>query len=309
MKKYLVTGGAGFIGSNIVEELVFRGESVRVLDNFSTGRRQNIEHLLNDIELIEGDIRDFHTVFKAVQGIDYVLHQAALPSVPRSVIDPISSNEVNIKGTLNLLYASRDARVKRFVFASSSSVYGENQQSPKMEDFAPYPKTPYAVTKITGEYYCRNFFELYGLETVCLRYFNAFGPRQNPYSQYSAVIPLFLKALQSGKSPIVYGDGLQSRDFTFVKNNVNANFLACEAPQAAGQIYNIASNTSYTLLDVIAQINRLLGTKIDPVFEAERPGDIKHSLASISKAQDQLGYRVDIGFESGLEKLIANPGF
>ena len=239
--KFLVTGGAGFIGSNIVEELLKRGYSVRILDNFSTGRRENIKEFLNDIELIEGDIRSYHTVQKAVKGIDVILHQAALPSVPRSINDPITTNEVNVGGTLNILDAAKDAGVKRIVFASSSSVYGDNPVLPKHEGMLPNPLSPYAVSKLTGEHYMRVFNKLYGLETISLRYFNVFGPKQDPNSQYSAVIPKFIKAIKEDRKPIIYGDGMQSRDFTYVANVVEANILAatadCETPLIMNCVY------------------------------------------------------------------------
>jgi UDP-glucose 4-epimerase len=306
MARYLVTGGGGFIGSNLVEELLKRGEDVRVLDNFATGRRQNLTPYLNDIELIEGDLRSYHTVAKAVQDVDFILHQAALPSVPRSVNDPISSNDVNVTGIVNLLYAAKESRVSRVVYASSSSVYGDNPVSPKHESFVPNPKSPYAVSKITGEYYCKVFHQLYGLETVCFRYFNVFGPRQDPNSQYSAVIPKFLKLMKNGKRPTIYGDGLQSRDFTYVSNNVNANILACEAPGVAGKVYNIACGDSFSLIDLVNALNDILGTSIEPKFMEERAGDVKHSKADITAAKNDLMYKVEVNFREGLERLAAS---
>lgn len=253
LAKYLVTGGAGFIGSNIVEELVDRNESVRVLDNLSTGRRENIEPFMDKIEFIEGDLRDLDAVRKAVEGVDYVLHQGALPSVPRSIDEPLTTNEVNVNGTLKVLIAARDAGVKRVVYASSSSIYGNSEVLPKREDMPPNPLSPYAISKLAGENYCRIFYQIYGLETVCLRYFNVFGPRQDPTSQYSAVIPKFINAMLNGERPIIYGDGKQSRDFTFVANVVQANLLACEANGVAGELFNVACGERYTLLDLIAE--------------------------------------------------------
>ncbi len=304
MATYLVTGGAGFIGSNIVRELVARGEGVRVLDNFSTGRRENLAEVLNDIELIEGDVRDPSACRRAVAGVEYVLHQGAIPSVQRSVDDPFISNEANVNGTLNLLIAARDAGVRRVVYASSSSVYGDSPTLPKHEDMTPRPRSPYAVSKLAAEYYCQVFTEVYGLETVSLRYFNVFGPRQDPTSQYSAVIPLFVQAMLAGEPPVVYGDGLQSRDFTYVSNNVEANLLAATAPGVAGRVFNIACGKRYTLLDLIAMLNDILGTRIDPVFAPPRPGDVKHSLADIRLAQEQMSYTVDVDFETGLERTV-----
>jgi nucleoside-diphosphate-sugar epimerase len=302
---YLITGGAGFIGSNIVHELVARGETVRVLDDFSTGQRENLADVLDDIELIVGDLRNPDACQRAVEGIEYVLHQGAIPSVQRSVDDPSTSNDANVSGTLNLLIAARDANVHRVVYASSSAVYGDSPTLPKHEDMIPLPKSPYAVSKLSAEYYCQAFTEVYGLETVSLRYFNVFGPRQDPTSQYSAVIPLFVTAMLAGESPTVYGDGLQSRDFTYVSNNVEANLLAAKAPGIAGQVYNVACGKRYTLLDLIAVLNDILGMHVEPVFAPPRPGDIKHSLADIRRAQECMSYTVDVDFEAGLERTVA----
>lgn len=302
--RYLVTGGAGFIGSNIVDRLVSDGAEVRVLDNFATGKKSNIEHNLGKIELIEGSITDLETVKRAVDGVDYVLHQAALPSVPRSVKDPIASNEANIDGTLNVLVASRDAGVKRVVYAASSSAYGDTPTLPKREDMPPNPLSPYALTKLAGEYYCRIFYKIYGLETVALRYFNVFGPRQDPTSQYAAVIPKFVESIMDGKSPMIFGDGQQTRDFTFVKNNVEANLLACTAPGVGGEIFNIACGQRYSLIDLVKGINENLGTSVEPVFDETRAGDVKHSLADIEKAKKMLGFKPLVGFEEGLLEVI-----
>lgn len=306
MAMYLITGGAGFIGSNIAKELVSRGESVRILDNFSTGKRENLHPFRQnpDFEIFEGDLRSFHIVRDAVKGCDFVLHQGALPSVPRSVKDPITSNDVNIMGTLNVLEAAREFGVKRVVFASSSSIYGNSETLPKTESMPVAPLSPYALTKYAGERYCQIYHQLYGLETVALRYFNVFGPNQDPSSQYSAVIPKFIKLIRDGKSPIIYGDGSQSRDFTYVSNNVEANILACTAPNVAGQVFNIACGERYTLIDLMNNINDILGTQIQPIFEKERVGDVKHSMAGIEKAKDQLGFKIQTSFTEGLRKLI-----
>jgi UDP-glucose 4-epimerase len=308
--KYLVTGGAGFIGSNIVRELLVRGEQVRVLDNFSTGKRENLLPFNGNpnLEVIEGDLRSFHIVRDAVRGCDFVLHQGALPSVPRSIKDPITSNEVNINGTLHILEAAREFGVRRVVFASSSSVYGNSETLPKVETMPVAPLSPYALTKYAGERYCQVFHALYGLETVALRYFNVFGPNQDPTSQYSAVIPKFIKLIKEGKRPVIYGDGSQSRDFTYVSNNVEANILACTAPGVAGEVFNIACGERYTLLDLVNTINEILGTYVQPIFESPRPGDVKHSLAGIEKAQQMLQFEVKVRFREGLVKTIETLG-
>ena len=306
MAIYLVTGGAGFIGSNIVKDLLSRGEQVRVLDNFATGKRENLFPFKDNpnLEVFEGDLRSFHIVRDAVKGVDYVLHQGALPSVPRSVKDPITSNDVNINGTLNILEASKEFGVKRVVFASSSSVYGNSEVMPKMETMPVSPMSPYAVTKYAAERYCQVFFQLYGLETVCLRYFNVFGPNQDPTSQYSAVIPKFIKLIKEGKRPVIYGDGTQSRDFTYVSNNVEANILACTTDNVAGEVFNIACGERYSLIDLVDNINLLYGTDVQPVFEETRPGDVKHSLAGIDKAKTLLKFNVRTHFIEGLKSLI-----
>jgi len=304
MTHYLITGGAGFIGSNIVEELLRRGERVRVLDNFSTGRQENIAPFLAQIELIEGDLRDLPTVRRAAAGVDIVLHQAALPSVQRSIDDPLTTDAINATGTLHVLLAARDAGVKRVVYASSSSVYGDSPTLPKREDMLPLPKSPYATTKITGEYYCRVFWQVYGLETVALRYFNVFGPRQDPTSHYAAVVPRFVTALLRGEPPTVYGDGLQSRDFTYVANVVQANLLAAVAPGVAGEAFNVACGERYTLLDLLAALNDILGARIAPVHAPARPGDVRHSLADITAARQKLNYRVEVNFSEGLRRTV-----
>ena len=307
-KNFLVTGGAGFIGSNIVKTLLEKGAKVRILDNFATGKRENIAPFLKNknFELIEGDLRDFSTVKKAVEGINYVLHQGALPSVPRSIEDPITTNNVNILGTLNILEAAKGMKVKRVVYASSSSVYGDSKVLPKKEDMSPNPLSPYALSKYAGERDCQLYYQIYGLETVCLRYFNVFGPNQDPTSQYSAAIPKFIYSMKNDKTPIIYGDGSQSRDFTFVENVVEANLLACGTDdKLLGEIFNIACGKSYTILELVNFINKILGKEIKPELAEPRTGDIKHSLASIEKAKNTLGYQPKIDFEQGLRKLIS----
>jgi nucleoside-diphosphate-sugar epimerase len=301
---YLVTGAAGFIGSNIVEELVERGEAVRAFDNLSTGHLSNLEPFLPKITFIEGDLRDESALADAVRGVDYVLHEGALASVPRSVADPLTSHEANATGTLKLLLAARDAGVKRVVFASSSSVYGDSPTLPKHEDMPTSPLSPYAVTKLAGEEYCKVFTRVYGMPTVALRYFNVFGPRQDPHSQYAAVIPAFIDSALSGKRPTIYGDGQQTRDFTYVKNVVLANLLACSTSAADGRSVNIACGDRISLLDLMSQINILLGTNIEPIFEPERAGDVKHSLADISRAESLLGYRTEIPFAEGMRRTV-----
>jgi UDP-glucose 4-epimerase len=303
--KFLVTGGAGFIGSNIVAELLKQNHTVRVLDNFSTGRRQNLQAVRQDIELIEGDLRSYHTVAHAVRGVEAILHQAALPSVPRSINDPITSNDVNVGGTLNLLDAARDAGVRRVVFASSSSVYGDTPELPKHEGMTPNPLSPYAVSKLTGEHYLRVFHRLYGLETIALRYFNVFGPNQDPMSQYSAVIPLFIKAIMEERQPIIFGDGTQSRDFTYISNVVNANLLAATKQlDHYGLAMNIACHERITLNDLVKELNQILNKNIQPIYQAPRPGDVKHSFAAIGLIQETLGFEVGVRFEDGLKKAV-----
>lgn len=305
MSIYLVTGGAGFIGSNIVKKLVENGETVRVLDNCSTGKLENIKPFLEHVEFLEGDFTDMEMAKKAVVGVDYVLHQGAIPSVPRSVDDPIKTNNANILGTLNMLIASRDARVKRFVYAASSSAYGDSLVMPKVETMPIAPKSPYAIQKLTGEQYCQNFYTLYGLETVCLRYFNVFGPNQDPTSVYSAVIPLFIKKILAGESPAIYGDGETSRDFTYVDNNVDAVLRACTtSSECAGEVINIACGYEISLNQLVHKINAELGTTVTSIYKDERKGDVKHSLADISKAERLLGYKPLVSFEEGLKKTI-----
>lgn len=304
--KYLVTGGAGFIGSNLVRKLLELDEDVRILDNFATGKRENILPLINNphLTVIEGDLRSFHIVRTAVKGVDYILHQGALPSVPRSINDPITTNDVNILGTLNILEAAKEFGVKRVVCASSSSIYGNSETLPKIETMPVNPMSPYALTKYAQERYCQIYYNLYGLETVALRYFNVFGPNQDPTSQYSAVIPKFIKHMSEDKEPVIYGDGTQSRDFTYVDNVVYANLLACNAEKAAGEVINIACGESYTLLELVKMINEILGKNIEPRFAPERPGDVKHSWAGIDKAKELLDYEVKVAFKEGLANTI-----
>ncbi len=304
MSTYLVTGGAGFIGSNIVDELLRRGQTVRVLDNFATGREENLQDAGDRIELIRGDVRDMAAVDAAVAGCDFVLHQAALASVPRSIADPVANNEVNAQGTLNVLVAAQKHGVKRVVYASSSSVYGDSEELPKVESMTPNPRSPYAVAKLAAEYYCRVFAELHGMTTVALRYFNVFGPRQDPGSQYSAVIPIFVKALVEGKAPIIHGDGEQSRDFTYIDNVVGANLLACEANVGGGKVYNIACGGRFTLNQLYAALAARVGTDLRPVYGPPRAGDVKHSMAAIDRIQRELGYRVSVSFEDGIERTV-----
>jgi UDP-glucose 4-epimerase len=302
--RYLVTGAAGFIGSNIVEELVRRGSEVRGIDNFATGRRENIEPFRQSMEFIEGDIRDADALRKAMKGVDAVLHQAAIPSVPRSISDPATSHDVNVNGTLNVLLVARECGVRRIVNASSSSVYGDSPTLPKREDMPTNPLSPYAVSKLSAERYCSVFSRIYGMEAISLRYFNVFGPRQDPTSQYSAVIPRFIRAMQHGEQPVIYGDGEQSRDFTFVANTVAANLRASEVPFEAGIAVNCACHEQTTLNDLVGQLNGLLGTNIKAKHADPRPGDIKHSYADISLAGKTIGFRPTVGFKQGLQLTV-----
>jgi nucleoside-diphosphate-sugar epimerase len=304
MSFFLITGGAGFIGSHLVETLLERGHRVRVLDNFLTGKRENLAAFLDRIELIEGDLRDPAACRQATTGIDYVLHQAALASVPRSIADPFTTDEINVRGTLNILWAAAEAKVRRLVFASSSSVYGDEPNLPKREGVEGRLLSPYAVSKFVGEKYLQVFTMTYGLETVSLRYFNIFGPRQDPASQYAAAVPLFITKILRGEAPTIFGDGEQSRDFTYVANVVEANLLACAAPGAAGGVYNVACADRVTVNTLVEKINLILGTSVPSLYADPRPGDIKHSFADIGAAERDLGYRPRIGFVQGLERTI-----
>ncbi|MBU8922882.1 MAG: SDR family oxidoreductase [Bacteroidales bacterium] len=304
MSRYLVTGGAGFIGSNIVEELVALEEDVIVYDDLSTGHEGNLEKFRSGLDFIKGDIRDSDTLGRAMSGVDHVLHQAALASVPRSIEDPVLVNDVNVRGTLNVLEEARKAGVKSVVYAASSSAYGETEKLPKTEDIVPEPLSPYAVSKLVGEHYCSVYSKVYGLPTISIRYFNVFGPRQDPASQYAAVIPIFISNLLQGKSSTIFGDGEQSRDFTFVKNVVKANILASRCDVAAGQMVNIACGTKYTLNELYTELSKLTGADVQPVYAETRAGDVKHSHADISKAEELFGYSVDVDFATGLERTV-----
>jgi len=304
MARYLVTGGAGFIGSNIAEELVLMGEEVIVLDDLSTGNASNMESFIDDITFIEGDIRDGERVARALEGVDYVLHQAALASVPRSIENPALVHDVNVNGTLTMLERSRIAGVRCFVYAASSSAYGDSETLPKTEEMQPRPLSPYAVSKLVGEHYCSVYTNIYGLPTVSLRYFNVFGPRQDPTSQYAAVVPIFISRLLEGGRAKIYGDGEQSRDFTYVKNVVDANLLAAGSEKAGGRMINIACGSRYTINELYARICDLLGCAEEPIYEESRPGDVKHSQADVSRARELLGFSCRVSFEEGLEKTV-----
>lgn len=304
MKNYLVTGGAGFIGSNIVEELVRRGERVRVLDSFITGKIENLAPFAGKIELIRGDIRDKKDVKRALKNIDFVIHQAALRSVARSVEDPFMTNDINVTGTLNLLVAAKEAKIKRLVYASSSSAYGNAKKFPQKETDLPSPISPYGVAKLAAENYCVTFSKTFGLETVSLRYFNVFGPRQNPESKYSAVIPMFISQMLKGKRPVIDWDGKQSRDFTYVKNVVNANLNACTARGVSGEVFNVACGSNTSIYEIVECINNILRTDIEPKYAPKRPGDVRKTYADISKMKKMLGINRIITFEEGLRHTI-----
>ena len=303
MSHYLVTGGAGFIGSHLAEELARRGQTVRVADNLVTGKRANLSHV-KGVEFLEGDLADPAFAQRAVEGVDYVLHQAAIPSVPRSVQDPVTSHRANVDATLNVLVAARDTRVKRFVFAGSSSAYGNTPTLPKREDMPSNPLSPYALQKVVGEQYLQMFTRLYGLETVSTRYFNVFGPRQDPASPYSGVISVFATALLENRAPVIYGDGEQTRDFTYIANVVDGVLRACEAPDVSGEVINVATGGRISLNELFRTMRDLVGGTVEPTYAEVRPGDVKDSQADIAKAQRLLGYQPAISFEDGLKRTI-----
>ncbi len=303
--RYLVTGGAGFIGSNLVRHLLARGETVRVLDNFSTGRRENLQELADRIEVVEGDLRVDDDVRRAMKDVQYVLHLGALGSVSRSVQDPMTTHEVNATGTLRVLIAAREAGVERVVFSSSSSVYGNTPVLPKQEDMTPTPLSPYALSKLSGEHHARLFHTLFGLRTYSLRYFNVFGPRQNPKSQYAAVIPLFVDALRAGQAPTIYGDGEQTRDFTYVDDVIAANLACCTAPDAAaGGVFNVAWGNRISVKELARRIGQLLGREIPPVHQAPRAGDVRDSQADATRAHTLLGWQPRVPFADGLQRTV-----
>ncbi|MGE0130925.1 MAG: SDR family oxidoreductase [Blastocatellales bacterium] len=304
-KLYLVTGGAGFIGSHIAEALVKRGDRVRVMDSLITGRRENLAHIKDKIEFIEDDIRDPDATRRAAEGAHVIFHQAAIPSVPRSVAEPDLNHDVNVNGTFNVLMAAREAGARRVVYAASSSAYGDTEALPKHEDMAPSPLSPYAAAKLFGEYYCQVFTHVYGLETVSLRYFNVFGPRQDPSSPYSGVISKFVTALLNGETPVIYGDGEQSRDFTYIANVVDANLRAAESVEAVGQAMNLGIGKRVTLNQLLAELQKIIGANLPARYEEFRAGDVRHSLADISRAEELLGYHPLVGLAEGLEHTVA----
>ena len=306
MAVYLITGIGGFIGSSLARELLQRGEQVRGIDNFSTGCRENLTEILGQIDFREADILDLDAMKAACAGVDFIFHEAAIPSVPKSVLDPIGSNRANVDGTVNVLVAARDAKVKRVVYAASSSAYGDTPTLPKHEAMTPDPISPYAVAKLASERYMISFYRCYGLETVALRYFNVFGPRQDPSSPYSGVLAKFITLMLKGEQPTIFGDGEQSRDFTYIDNVVQGNLLACKAPAAdiAGKVFNVATGRRITLNETFKALQSLISYSGSPAYGSERGGDIKHSLADISAAEKYLGYKVQVNFEDGLRKTV-----
>ena len=304
MNTYLVTGGAGFIGSHVVHELVARGERVRIIDDLSSGFKENLGDRLARVEFVDADIREPDCIRPVFDGVDYVIHLAARSSVALSIEDPVTSTAVNIGGTVNVLVAARDARVKRVVFADSAAVYGDNPELPRVESQQPQPLSPYALTKLTGEYYCRIFNNVFGLEAVPLRFFNIFGPRQNPHSPYTGVLSKFIVAYLRGETPVIFGDGEQSRDFTYVANVVDAVLAACTAPQAPGRAINVGVGASFTLNETITLLNRIFKREVVPRYSAERPGDVRHSRADVTLARQVLGYHPRVTFEEGLRQTV-----
>lgn len=304
MAKYLITGGAGFIGSNLARRLLDLGEDVVVLDDFSTGKEENLKNIKDRLEVVVGDVCEMGKVREAMEGIDYVFHHAAVVSVPRSVDDPVRTNQVNVNGTLNCLLAAKEVGAKRLVFAASSSAYGDSEELPKREDMKPHPLSPYGVSKLVGEMYCRVFSEVYGLPTVSLRYFNIFGPHQDPHSQYAAVVPIFITRLLEGESPVIFGDGEQSRDFTYIDNAVEANLLAIHSDRADGKTMNVACGARYTLNQLVDYLKDLTGSDIEPTYVEPRAGDIRHSMGDISEASRLLGYDPRVSFEDGLKRTV-----
>jgi UDP-glucose 4-epimerase len=307
MAKYLITGIAGFIGSSLARAVLARGDEVRGMDNFSTGKPENIAEIVNRIDFREADVLEIDAVHSACQDIDYLFHEAAIPSVPRSVIDPLASNRANVDATVNVLVAARDAKVKRVVYAASSSAYGDTPTLPKHEDMKPNPNSPYAVAKLASEYYMKSFYRCYGLETVCLRYFNIFGPRQDPTSPYSGVLAKFITQMLKGEQPTINGDGEQSRDFTFIDNVVEANFLACDRPasEVAGEVFNVATGQRIDLNATFRMLKKMTGYSGEVKHGTERAGDVKHSLADLSRAEKHLLYKPKVHFEEGLSKTVA----
>ena len=305
-RQYLVTGGAGFIGSSLARALIARGDRVRIIDNFSSGKRENLADIASSVELIEGDILDDAAIARAVAGVEVVFHEAAIPSVPKSMAEPLENHAANATGTLNVLHHAKRAGVRRLVYAASSAAYGENPVQPKVETMVPAPISPYGASKLAGETYCQVYAAAYGLETVCLRYFNVFGPRQDPQSEYAAVIPKFVTMALAGKTPTIFGDGEQSRDFCFIDNIIEANFKGASAPAAtaSGRVFNVACGVATTLNQVVALIGDLLGRKLEARHDAERAGDIKHSLADIAAARAGLGYTAAVSFTEGLRRTI-----
>ncbi|MGB9624419.1 MAG: SDR family oxidoreductase [Phycisphaerae bacterium] len=304
MANFLVTGGAGFIGSHLVAALLERGDRVRVLDNFSTGRRENLTPFLGRIDLIEGDLRNLDDCRRACRDIEFILHEGAVPSVPRSVEEPVMTHQSNVDGTFNILEAARLAKCRRVIYAASSSAYGDTPTLPKHEEILPQPLSPYGVHKLAGEFYCRAYYECFGLETLSLRYFNVFGPRQDPKSQYAAAIPAFVTAILAGRPPTIYGDGEQTRDFTHVANVVHANLLAAQAKKTSGQVVNIACGERVSINRIVARINEYLGTTVKPLYAPARPGDVRDSLADIRLARQLIGFEPSVSFDEGLARTI-----